>query len=126
MLQRELWAVFDWSVCAADGEVHPKADEPAAIALRGRLATIIRRLALGDRELADLGDNYRAAVQVRAFRGITTRRAGAGILPSRPDDPDSPWLCINPSSKNTPSRSGTVRLFGLHQVPGGNGPLRIS
>lgn len=46
ILQRDLWAAFDW--CAM------RIDEPAALALRRRLAVAIKLLALNDGEIAQL------------------------------------------------------------------------
>jgi hypothetical protein len=56
LLQRDLWALFDWA--AMPGQTtHPV----QRAELEGRLATLIRRLALSDAEIAALPDNYHSA-----------------------------------------------------------------
>ncbi len=57
ILQRDLWAVFDW----AAGAPEPKS-------LQVKLAQVIRRLALSDNEIRSLPDNYRYAGTARGFR----------------------------------------------------------
>src|SRR5262249_36332049 len=63
VLQRDLWAVFDW---LADPYTSPReeSDEVTARrrALQVRLAKIIRRLALSAEEIGKLPDNHAAAV----------------------------------------------------------------
>src|SRR5262249_56405551 len=74
--QRDLWAAFDYAAWYPDDWVFKSKYEPAAIALRNRLAKVVGRLTLGDRELAALPDNY-------ALAGKAKR------APAR-DDPDRP------------------------------------
>jgi hypothetical protein len=56
LLQRDLWELFDWA--AMPGQTTYPAQRAA---LEGRLATLIRRLALTDAEIAMLPDNYATA-----------------------------------------------------------------
>jgi hypothetical protein len=77
MLQRDLWAVFDWTVRRGDGR-HP----PGARGLQSRLARAIRRLALSPTQAAALPDNYAAAAASGAF--------AADFDPARPDAPFLP------------------------------------
>ena len=56
LLQRDLWELFDWA--AMPGQTTYPAQRAA---LEGRLATVIRRLALTDAEIAALPDNYAMA-----------------------------------------------------------------
>src|SRR5207247_1802110 len=60
-LQRDLWAAFDYAARYPDEWVFQSKDEAAAVALRNRLAKAIGRLALVDREIAALPDNYALA-----------------------------------------------------------------
>jgi hypothetical protein len=57
LLQRDLWQLFDWA--AMPGQA---AHQEQRAALEGRLAIVIRRLALSDAEISALPDNYAAAV----------------------------------------------------------------
>ena len=76
ILQRDLWAVFDWS-CAGD-------DQPAArAALQDRLARVIRRVALTKAQIDALPDTYALAA---------ARRADDSLLPRDLRDPDGPWI----------------------------------
>ena len=93
MLQRDLWAAFDYVAWYPDDWVNKSRHEPAAIALRGRLAKAIARLALRDSEIAMLADNYSLAVESHQFP--------AGHDPNHPDrpflaadlfDPAGPWV----------------------------------
>src|SRR5262245_45700710 len=61
--QRDLWAAFDYAGWYPDDWVHQSKYEPAAIALRNRLAKVVGQLALSDSELAALPDNYALAVK---------------------------------------------------------------
>jgi hypothetical protein len=56
LLQRDLWAVFDWSAGSAPGSVDEKRE------LQGRLAEAVRRLALTPEQIGSLPDNYAQAV----------------------------------------------------------------
>src|SRR5262249_31661806 len=66
-LQRDLWAAFDYAAWVPDEWVHLSKHEPAAVALRTRLASGIARLALSDREIAALPDNYAIAVRSKEY-----------------------------------------------------------
>lgn len=68
VLQRDLWAVFDWYVSwfywyARDVD----ADEPVKPAFAAALAEIIRRVALTPEQIQELPDNYAATIGLKAF-----------------------------------------------------------
>ena len=68
MLQRDLWAVFDWSVQqfpARDRRPYTEEKEE----LQARLPEVLRRLALTPGELKSLPDNYSQATR-RIRQGI--------------------------------------------------------
>jgi hypothetical protein len=67
IFQRDLWAAFDYVAWYPDDWVHHSRHEPAAVALRTRLAKVVGRLALGDREIAALPDNYALAVKSKRY-----------------------------------------------------------
>jgi hypothetical protein len=66
-LQHDLWAAFDYASWYPDDWVFKSKYEPAAVALRNRLARAVGRLAFGDREIAALPDNYARAVQAKQY-----------------------------------------------------------
>jgi hypothetical protein len=61
LLQRDLWAVFDWSAGRAPGYDKERRE------LQDRLAEVLRRLALTPEQLRSLPDNYAQAVASRVF-----------------------------------------------------------
>jgi hypothetical protein len=56
LLQRDLWALFDWSVRMENWRYKPEREE-----LQKRLAVVIQRLEMTTNEIAALPDNYIAA-----------------------------------------------------------------
>ncbi|HEX7956082.1 MAG TPA: hypothetical protein VF508_04015 [Pyrinomonadaceae bacterium] len=82
MLQRDLWAVFDWTARKAERTT------PALRALQSRLASAVRRLALTDEQLKALPNNYDAAVASGEF--------AADYDPARPDAPFLPPDLLKP------------------------------
>jgi hypothetical protein len=91
--QRDLWAAFDYAAWYPDEWVFKSKYEPAAIALRNRLGRAVGRLALDDREIAALPDNYALAVKAKLYPA-----AHDPIHPDRPFlppdlfDPAGPWV----------------------------------
>jgi len=61
LLQRDLWAVFDWTT------IDPESRPEARLALQRRLAQAIRRLALSEEEVRALPDNFDATIRSGAF-----------------------------------------------------------
>ena len=99
VLLRGLWELFDWAAIPA------QATYPAQRAeLEGRLATVIRRLALTDAEIAALPDNY----------------ATAAPNPDLPRDlfaPDGEWITArSDDSAFGPLASRHTAAFNGHSV----------
>jgi hypothetical protein len=89
VLQRDLWLVFNW--LTRDG---PPKDEPLARAL----AKTIKRLALSEKEIRDLPDNYAAAVASGVFaKAYDPAKPDAAYLPSDLFQADGPWVSIGRS-----------------------------
>ena len=61
MLQRDLWAIFDWTT---EGDYSPS---PARRELEVRLAQVIRRLSLPAEQIRALPNNYEDAVSAQRF-----------------------------------------------------------
>jgi hypothetical protein len=92
-LHRDLWAAFDYAAWVPDEWVHFSKHEPAAIALRTRLASGISRLALSDREIAALSDNYAMAVTSKEYPGAhDPDHPERPFLPTDLHDPAGPWV----------------------------------
>lgn len=121
MLQRDMWAVFDWCAWVPDDWVNMSSDEPAAKALRWRLARIIQRLALSRQQIAALPDNYRAAVESHAFAlEYDPARRSQAYLPPDLFDKDSAWICIeNRADFHAKAVHDRSIFLALLQLPGG-------
>ena len=92
ILQRDLWAVFDWTTEPGETGAESRQPQPSR-ALQERLARIIQRLALSAEQIKRLPDNYAAAVAAKAF--AEHYDAGQPDRPFLPPDlfqKDSPWV----------------------------------
>jgi hypothetical protein len=91
--QHDLWSAFDYAAWYPDDWVFKSKHEPAAVALRNRLAKAIGRLALGDRELAALPDNYALAVKSKQFAtAYDPAHPERPFLPPDLFDEKGPWV----------------------------------
>jgi hypothetical protein len=117
MLQRDLWAVFDWSVQqfpARDRPPYTKEKEE----LQARLAEVLRRLKLTPEELKSLPDNYSQATASGAFaKEYDPANRQRPFLPPNLFDPLGPWVCIQPSPE---SDSGVAKTH-IWNVSGRSG-----
>lgn len=121
MLQRDLWAVFDW--LAFQPDTYPRQRR----ALQERLAQLIQKLALTQQEILSLPDNYEAAVNSKAFPTIyQDDHPKAAFLPPDLFKPNSEWVLVG--RKNGPlamSHTESFPFFGRSgflvfiRVPGG-------
>jgi hypothetical protein len=96
LLQRDLWAIFDWLANSyAVYQTVKDGFEPERRALQTRLARVIRRLALSDAEMERLTDNYAAALAARAFPPRhNADRPGEAFLPPDLFQADGPWVVL--------------------------------
>src|SRR5262249_3913862 len=93
-LQRDLWAVFDWT-----RSWHR--DGPGRN-LRARLARVMQRLALSLQEIKALPDNFAAVAATKKVAG----------LPAELWDKKGPWVLIGDDNKNT---NGARTLTPVHE-----------
>ena len=94
VLQRDLWAVFDWAATRNRFE-QVAFHEAAVTALTTRLAKIIRRLALAREQIDALPDNYAAAVAAKVYpNAFDPDHPEAGFLPPDLFQPDGRWVCV--------------------------------
>ena len=128
ILQRDLWAVFDWTVARVPEGPGKSAYDKERQELQTRLAEVMRRLALTPEEIHSLPDNYERAVASGQFaKEYDPQRPDIPFLP--PDLFDllgGPWVAIyaqGPASEpvaarhvSTFSRSSFVVFVRL---PGG-------
>lgn len=89
ILQRDLWAVFDWLGLDSDSFTEQRE------ALQTRIIRIIRSLALTEHEIADLPANYHAAVLSGAFpESFKIEDPGAAFLPAGLFNQAGDWICL--------------------------------
>jgi hypothetical protein len=125
LFNRDLWAVFDWSV--ARRPMRPR--EPSyAIEkkeLQVRLAEILRRLSLTDDQIAALPDNYAESVNSGEFpKEFDPSQPDRVFLPPDLFDPHGPWVPIRgfdkpPAPSHVTFFSGRSRFLALVRLPGG-------
>jgi hypothetical protein len=98
-LQHDLWAAFDYAAWYPDEWVFKSKYEPAAIALRARAAQAISKLALTERELAAVPDNYALAVKSKQYAAdYDANRPERPFLPANLLDADGPWVRFHETS----------------------------
>jgi hypothetical protein len=86
VLQRDLWLVANW--VAGDANDDSKK-------LLGLLGKVIRRLALTSQQIAELPDNYGAAVASKVYAGgFDAATPERPYLPADLLKADGPWVCV--------------------------------
>jgi hypothetical protein len=111
LLQRDSWALFDWASQVPDDWTRLRKFEPAARALRERLAILIKRLALNADEIKALQDNYAKAIEAHVFQGAY---GNGPFLPPDLFKPDGPW--VNFSNTQTSVAMTHTRAFDGRSV----------
>jgi hypothetical protein len=123
VLQRDVWAVFDWADQPNEADLPHKAERRELMA---RLAPLIRRLALSSDELATLPDTYARALQNHEFPAVYDPAApNQAFLPPDLFDPGGPWVCLGAPGHDLAAPlhdlSFTARsvFFVFARLPGG-------
>ncbi|HYE18557.1 MAG TPA: hypothetical protein VEA69_08940 [Tepidisphaeraceae bacterium] len=126
MMQRDLWAAFDYAAWVADDWVHKSADEPAARALRGRLAKAIALAALSEKEIAALPENFGLAAKAGEFASFHDPKfPERPFLPADLYDPAGPWVRFHvtdadPMARQHVAGAGARSAFVVFlRLPGG-------
>jgi hypothetical protein len=128
MLQRDLWALFDWTVAqySANGRPHYEKEKRE---LQIRLAAVLRRLTLTPQEIKALPDTYAQAVASGAFaKEYDLADRERAFLPPDLFTPHSPWACIQPSPESDAgvakmhvfNLSGRSSFLVFARLPGGH------
>jgi hypothetical protein len=97
ILQRDLWAVFDWSAQQQSASRRPDyVNEKRE--LQSRLAEVLRRLAITPKEIESLPNNYAQAVASGSFaKEYDPAHREQAFLPPDLLDPRGPWVYIDSS-----------------------------
>jgi hypothetical protein len=124
--QRDLWAAFDYMAWYPDDWVHHSRYEPAAIALRSLLARMVSRLALSNREINALPDNYAMAVKSKQYAADhDPKHPQRPFLPADLFDPAGPWVRFHETTAQPMARQHLEGAGGravhiiLLRLPGG-------
>jgi hypothetical protein len=116
VLQRDLWAVFDW---AAAGPGLPRQRRE----LETRLAEAIHRVALTSAQVRALPDNYSDAVATQQFApAYDPRNPRHPFLPPELFRSDGPWVCLSAFSQEPTAAvhfSGRSLFLVFMRLPGG-------
>src|SRR6185436_6850978 len=67
MLQRDLWAIFDWTTACNECLQQSTNTAAAKLNLQTRLVQAIKRLALSQEQIAALPDTFKQAIDAGAF-----------------------------------------------------------
>jgi hypothetical protein len=119
LLQRNLWAVFDWSALGGGDHAAERRE------LQIRLAEVLRRLALTSSEVDSLPDNYTQAVASGAFAtAYDPANRGRVFLPPDLLQAHGPWVCIKGDREPVAEShlgevSGRSRFFVFVRLPQG-------
>src|SRR5712692_203818 len=119
LLQRNLWAVFDWSAPSGGDHAAERRE------LQVRLAEVLRRLALTSEEIKSLPDNYAQAVASGVFaREYDPTNRDRAFLPPDLLQPHGPWVCIRGdqgpvAETHVGELSGRSRFLVLVRLPQG-------
>lgn len=90
ILQRDLWAVFDWST------LHSYEPTPEKRELQTKLAQVIRRTALSKEQIESLPNNYIEAVAAKSFaRQYDSSKPEVSFIPPDLFQKDAPWVALS-------------------------------
>jgi hypothetical protein len=121
ILQRDLWAVFDWSAGRAPGYETERRE------LQARLAEVLRRLALTPEQLGSLPDNYAQALASGEFaKEYDPQHRDRAFLPPDLFEPQGSWVELKGQGKPLPVAeqhdsffSGRSNFLVFLRLPGG-------
>jgi len=119
ILQRDLWAVFDWTAepGANSREAYARRPSSPRRALQLRLARAIKRLALSAEQIKALPDNYAAALASRAFpERYDPDNPERPFLPPDLFQKDGPWVEIKIDNASAVTASRHVFDFGARSA----------
>ena len=85
MLQSQLWTVFDWTA-----SLRPSSTEPVVLDIQSRLARLLKRLTLSDKDIQSLPETITQSV-AKATEASTE---GESKLPADLYDESGPWVCL--------------------------------
>jgi len=127
ILQRDLWAVFDWSVQQRPERPGETEYEPEKRELQARLAAVLRQIALTSKQIESLPDNYAQAVASGDFgKAYDPAHRDRAFMPPDLFEQHGPWVEIEGAgdlepvaSQHVSSVSGRSRFLVFIRLPQG-------
>lgn len=127
LLQRDLWAVFDWTAQREPERPGEPQYDAQKRELQVRLAEVLRRLALTSKQIEALPDNYAQAVASGEFgQAYDPAHRDRAFLPPDLFEGPEPWVEIEATGDIEPvavshvyAFSGRSRFLVLMRLPGG-------
>ena len=96
LLQRDLWAIFDWTTECFECTKQSANTSPSKLNLQTKLAQVIKRLALSPDQIAALPNTYKQAIEAGAFaKAYDLNNHDLSFLPSDLFDPKGPWVALS-------------------------------
>ncbi|HEY6246957.1 MAG TPA: hypothetical protein VIX17_23595 [Pyrinomonadaceae bacterium] len=96
MLQRDLWAIFDWTTGCVECIKQSTNTSAAKLNLQTRLVQVIKRLALSQEQIAALPDTYKQAIDAGVFaKAYDSNNPEQSFLPPDLFDPKGPWVALS-------------------------------
>ena len=126
MLQRDLWAIFDWTTACNECLQQSTNTAAAKLNLQTRLVQVIKRLALSPEQIAALPDTYKQAIDAGTFAGdYDPNKREQSFLPPDLFDPKGPWVALSIRGGDLVARghvgafSGRSVFLIFMRLPGG-------
>jgi hypothetical protein len=126
ILQRDLWAIFDWTTECLECLKQSANTSAAKLDLQTKLVQVIKRLALSQEQITALPDTYKQAVDAGVFaKSYDSKKREQSFLPPDLFDPNGPWVALSIRGGDLVA-PGHVRAFSgrsvfliLMRLPGG-------
>ena len=126
MLQRDVWAIFDWTTECFECNQRSATTAAAKLNLQARLVQVMKRLALSPQQIAALPDTYKQAIDAGAFaRAYDPNKPEQAFLPSDLFEAQGPWVALSIrggdliAPGHTSALSGRSVFLVFMRLPGG-------
>jgi hypothetical protein len=95
ILQRDLWAIFDWTTECFECSKQSTNTAAAKLSLQTKLVQVIKRLALSLDQIAAFPNTYKQAVDAGSFaKAYDLNKRDQSFLPSDLFDPKGAWVAL--------------------------------
>jgi hypothetical protein len=108
LLQRHLWAVFDWSTVRRPPTFKPEPQKlkSARFTIQRKVASLMKRIALSEAEIRALPNPMKATIQSGAYpENYDAQDGHEPFLPADLFDEDGAWVCLDTSVNELPAKS---------------------